>query len=56
MINGQKLGTPVVELGKCRKKLRRRVTLEEEQQSQLTWTPESSQTLSHQPSSIYHMI
>jgi hypothetical protein len=35
--NGQKQLTPVVELGKSWKKLRRRKTLEEDQQSQLTW-------------------
>jgi hypothetical protein len=38
----------VVELEKGWKKLRRRVTPEEDQQSQLTWNPEISQTLSHQ--------
>ena len=38
--NGQKLGTPVVELGKGWKKLRRRITPEEDQQSQLTWIPQ----------------
>jgi hypothetical protein len=43
--NGQKLLTPVVELGKIWKKLRRRATLKEDQQSQLTWTPKISQTL-----------
>jgi hypothetical protein len=41
-INGQKLLAHVVELGKGWKKLRRRVTLKEDQQSQLTWTPEIS--------------
>jgi hypothetical protein len=30
---------PLVGLGKSLKKLRRRVTQEEDQQSQLTWTP-----------------
>jgi len=32
--NGQKLLTPVVELGKSWKKLKRRITLKEDQQSQ----------------------
>jgi hypothetical protein len=45
--NCQKLLTPVVELGKSWKKLRRRAALEEDQQSQLTWNPETSQTLDH---------
>jgi hypothetical protein len=36
--NGQKLRNPVVELGKGWKKVRRRATLEEDQESQLTWT------------------
>jgi hypothetical protein len=51
--NVQKLVTSGVELGKCWKKLRRRVTLEEDQQSQLTWTSEISQALSLQPGSIH---
>ena len=51
--NGQKLLTPVVELGKSWKKLRRRrVTLEEDQH----WTPEISQTLDQQPGSINQLI
>jgi hypothetical protein len=50
--NRQKLLTPVVKLGKNWNRLKRRVTLYEEQQSQLTWTLEISQTLSHQPGSI----
>jgi hypothetical protein len=54
--HGQKLVTTVVELGKGWKKVRRRVTLEEDQQSQLTRTPESSQTLSHHSGSIYQLI
>jgi hypothetical protein len=54
--NGQKLLTPVIELGKGRKKLRRKTTLWEEPQSQLTWTPEISQTLNHQPGSIQQLI
>jgi hypothetical protein len=36
--------------------LKRRVTLYEDQQSQLTWTPEISQTLGHSPGSVYHLI
>jgi hypothetical protein len=55
-INGQKLLTPGVELGKSWEKLRRRETLEEDQQPQLTWTPRISQTLSHQPGSIHQLI
>ena len=46
--NGQKLLTPLVVFRKCWKKLRRGVTLQEDQKSQLTWTPEMSQTLDHQ--------
>jgi hypothetical protein len=38
------------------KKLRRRPNLWEEQQSQLNWTPEISQTLDHQPGSIEQLI
>jgi len=41
-IIGLKLGTPVVELGKGQKKLRRKVTPKEDQQSQLSWIPEIS--------------
>jgi len=47
--NGEKLVTPVFELGKGWKKLRR-VAPQETQQSQLTRTPEISQTLSYQHS------
>jgi hypothetical protein len=54
--NVQKLLTPVVESGKSWKKLRRRATLQEDQQCQLTWTPEISQTLDHQPGSIHQLI
>jgi hypothetical protein len=39
----------MVELGKEWKKLRRRATLKEDQQSQLTWTPEIIQTLDQKP-------
>jgi hypothetical protein len=38
------------------KKLRRRVILQEDQQSQLIWIPEISQTLDHQTDSIQHLI
>ena len=55
-INGQKLLTLVVELGKRWKKLRRRATMCGDQQSQLTWTPEISRTLDHQPGSIHQLI
>jgi hypothetical protein len=54
--NGQKLEKAVVELGKTWKKLRRRVTPWEDQQSQLTWTTEISQTLSRQRGSIHQLI
>jgi hypothetical protein len=53
---GLKSGTPVVELGKGWKELRRRVTLYKDQQSQLTWTLEISQTLRHQPGSIHYLV
>jgi hypothetical protein len=39
----------MVELGKRLNTLKGRVTLQEDQQSQLTQTPRSSQRLSHQP-------
>jgi hypothetical protein len=54
--NGQKQLTPVVELGKGEKKLRRRGILQEDQQSQLIWTPKISQTLDHQTDSIHQLI
>jgi hypothetical protein len=44
---------PVVELEKGRKELRKRVTPEEGQQSQLNLTHEISQTLSHQQGNIH---
>jgi hypothetical protein len=53
---GQKQLTPVVELGKGLKKLRRRAILKEDQQSQLIWTPKISQTLDHQTDSIQQLI
>jgi hypothetical protein len=56
LTNGQKFLTPVVELGKNYKKLRRRMTLYEDQWSQLIWTSEISQTLDHQPGSIHQLI
>jgi len=46
----------VVELGKGGKKLRRRVTLQKEQQSQQTQTPEISQTLNHQSDNIKELV
>jgi hypothetical protein len=54
--NGQNLVTPVVELGKSYKNLKRSLTLWEDQQSQLTWTFRISQTLSHQLGSIQQLI
>jgi hypothetical protein len=48
--------TPVFELEKGWKKLRRRSTQQEDQQSQLTWTPDISPTLDHQPGSIQELI
>jgi hypothetical protein len=51
--NGLKLGTPVVELGKDWKNLKRRVIPKEDQLSQLTCTSEVSQTLSHPPGSMH---
>jgi hypothetical protein len=47
---------PVIELAKSWKKLRRRVTLQEDQQSQLTCTLEISQILEHQPGNINQLI
>jgi hypothetical protein len=47
--------TPVVELEKDRKKLRGRVTLEKDHQSQIIWTPKISQTLDLQTGSIHHL-
>jgi hypothetical protein len=44
--NGEKQLTPVIELGKA----------EENQQSQLIWTPEISQTLDQQTDSIHQLI
>jgi hypothetical protein len=49
---GQKFLIPVVELGESWKKLRRKATLYEDQQSLLTWTTKISQTLDHQSGSI----
>ena len=54
--NGQKLLTPVVVLGESWKKLRRRATLQEDQQPQLPWTPNISQAQEHQPGSIHQLI
>jgi hypothetical protein len=55
--NGQKVAAD--SCGSIKEKLEeaeRRVTLYEDQQSQLTWTPKISQTLSHQPGSIHQLI
>jgi hypothetical protein len=41
------------ELQKWLKKLKGVANLNEDQQCQLTWTPGSSQSLSHQPKSIH---
>jgi hypothetical protein len=54
--NEQKLLTPVDELGRRWKKLRRRAKLWEDQQPQLTWTLKISQTLDYQPGSIHQLI
>jgi hypothetical protein len=54
--SGKKQLTPVTELGESWKKLRGRVTLYEDQQSQLIWTPEISQTLDHQSGNIHQLI
>jgi hypothetical protein len=51
--------TPSIESGKSWKKLRRGgggVILWDNQQSQLAWTLEISQTLSHQPGSIHQLL
>jgi hypothetical protein len=48
--------SPVVELGKSWKKLKKRATLWEDQWSQLTWNPKISQTLHHQLGSIHQLI
>jgi hypothetical protein len=48
--------TPVVELGKSWKKLRRRANLYENQQSQLIWTPKIYQSVDHQTDSIHQLI
>jgi hypothetical protein len=49
----EELVNPLVKFGENWKKLRRKVTLEEDQQSQLTWTPRMAHTLSHETGSIY---
>jgi hypothetical protein len=54
--NVQKLLTPVVKLEKSWTKLRKRAILQEDKQSQLSWTPEISQTLDHQPDSIHQLM
>jgi hypothetical protein len=51
-----KAADPCCSIREGRKKLRRRVILQEDQQSQLTWTPEISQKLDHQTNSIHQLI
>ena len=46
----------MVELGKSLKKLKRRVTPKEDQQSQLIRTPEISQILSYQSGRIHELV
>ena len=56
---GLKSGTPTVELGEGLQKLQKlkgRGTPEEDQQSQLTRIPGSSQRLSHQPGHIHWLV
>ena len=48
--------TPVAELGKRWKKLKRMVAMKEDKQSQLTWIPKISHILDHQTGSIYQLI
>jgi len=55
--NEQKLLTSLAKLGKRWRKLRRRATLEEDQLSQLTWTPQDlsdtgSPTRQHTPAEM----
>jgi hypothetical protein len=47
---------PVVELGESLKKLWRSAAPWEDQQSQLTWTLEISQTQRYQPGSIHQLL
>jgi hypothetical protein len=47
---------PIEELGKGSKELKGKETLSEDQQSQLTWTPQSTQRLNHQPKSIHELV
>jgi hypothetical protein len=46
----------MVELGEGLKKLKEREIPYEEHQSQLTWTPRSSQRLRHQLGSIHRLV
>jgi hypothetical protein len=46
----------MIELGERWKKQKIRATPEEDQQSQLTWTPGSSQKLNYQLGSIQELI
>jgi hypothetical protein len=54
--NGQKQLTPVVELGKGWKKLRRRATLNEDQQSQSGPPRSLTHWTDHQTDSIHQLI
>jgi hypothetical protein len=54
--NGVKLGTPVVALGKRLEEAEEEGDPIGRSESQLTWTPEISQTLSHQPGSIHQLL
>jgi hypothetical protein len=52
--NGQKLLTPVIR--QRQKEAEEEGNPEEDQQSQLIWTPEISQTLDHHTGSIHQLI
>jgi hypothetical protein len=47
---------PCCWIRECWKTLRRKAILLEDQQSQLIWSPEISQTLAHQPDNIHQLI
>jgi hypothetical protein len=49
-------GTPVEELGEVLKEFQIMVTLQEDQQCQLNWTPESSLRLSQQPKNVHELL
>ena len=48
--------TPVVKLGESWKKLSRQAKLSEDKNSQITWTPDISQTLNYQAGSLHQLI